>query len=385
MAIGVLFVAIAVGSFAPPAHAGFSDFLPPLPPLPPLPSFGGSSSNGSNRTTNNNYYNNSNVNSPGGTVYVNTGTTVATPAAPSQTQTQNTYVNVQGYTTPSYAYSSPVVYNAPTYVYSQPTYPVYNSYPSYSPTYYLAPLSVSCGSNSGQVPVGAPVSWTAYATGGAGGYIYSWNGTDGLYGQGQTITYAYNNPGSKYATVTVYSGGQSFTANCAPIVSVIGPIYIPTPIPVPVPANNGLDVGCYADPKTVAIGQPTSWNVEVTGGFGPYAYNWSGSENLVGNQASVVKFYGTPGTKSAIVTVVSADGRTVTRACSNAVTVKSNYVAPKPTPKPKPATPVAPAPAPNQASALLSLQNVPWGWVAILVILVLFAMVLYLVFNRKNI
>jgi Mg2+ and Co2+ transporter CorA len=31
------------------------------------------------------------------------------------------------------------------------------------------------------------------------------------------------------------------------------------------------------------------------------------------------------------------------------------------------------------------LKNVPWGWVAILIILVLFATVVYLIFNRPKI
>jgi Mg2+ and Co2+ transporter CorA len=34
---------------------------------------------------------------------------------------------------------------------------------------------------------------------------------------------------------------------------------------------------------------------------------------------------------------------------------------------------------------LFSLQNIPWGWVAILIILVLFATVLYLLFNKEKI
>jgi hypothetical protein len=37
------------------------------------------------------------------------------------------------------------------------------------------------------------------------------------------------------------------------------------------------------------------------------------------------------------------------------------------------------------AAALFSLKNVPWGWVAILIILVLFATVVYLIFNRPKI
>ena len=49
-----------------------------------------------------------------------------------------------------------------------------------------------------------------------------------------------------------------------------------------------------------------------------------------------------------------------------------------------------PAPAPQangnalSAASLFSLANIPWGWVSILVILLLFATVLYLIFNKSK-
>ena len=93
------------------------------------------------------------------------------------------------------------------------------------------------------------------------------------------------------------------------------------------------------------------------------------------------------GEKSAIVTIRSADGKTATRACSTSLTVRG--AATVATPKPPVKQPVVEAPKPQDtdqsAAALFSLKNVPWGWVAILVILVLFATVVYLIFNRPKI
>ncbi|MCX6719119.1 MAG: hypothetical protein NTZ38_01960, partial [Candidatus Taylorbacteria bacterium] len=142
--------------------------------------------------------------------------------------------------------------------------------------------------------------------------------------------------------------------------------------------------------------------------------SWSGSDGLNGSGSSVTKYYSTNGEKSAIVTITSADGKTGTHACSNQLAVRnvSNtyaYVAPIKSSNSGSQTQSqtnqngqtqtqtnnqdgsqTQATAQNgaqaqTASALFSLNNVPWGWVAMLVILVLFATVLYMLFNRQKI
>jgi hypothetical protein len=191
----------------------------------------------------------------------------------------------------------------------------------------------------------------------------------------------YTNPGVKYATVTVYSNGQSITQACS--TATVGGSYYVQPIPVNT-NNSGLDIACYSNPRTVTVNQPANWITEVTGGVGPYTYTWSGSDDLSGNTSSVSKYYSTAGNKSAIISVRSTDGRSETRACSTSVTVRSASTG---------GTTVEPAPAPTQddsnnglsAAALFSLKNVPWGWVAILIILVLFGTVIYLLFNKPKI
>jgi len=261
-------------------------------------------------------------------------------------------------------------YNNSNYNYNQNYYPQnYN---------YYSPLSVTCNANNANYNNGNSVTWNAYPSGGNGSYSYSWSGTDGIYGSNQSVYFNYSNPGSKYAYVTVYSNGQSITQACG-TVNVGGYGYNNN--------NNGLDVACYSDPTTARVNQPATWRAEVTGGVAPYTYSWTGTNGLSGSDSTLIKYYDSVGEKSAIVTIKSADGRTATRACSTALTVRSaGSVAP--------ATPAQPAvqPAPQQqqdnglsAAALFSLKNVPWGWVAILVILVLFATVVYLIFNRPKI
>jgi hypothetical protein len=250
-------------------------------------------------------------------------------------------------------------------------------------TYYPS-LSASCQANTTYTPLGTAVTWSASATGGNGYYNYSWSGTDGISGSGQSIYYTYGQPGSKYASVTVYSNGQTITEPCNSFVNVGIPAGATT---VVVGSSNasGLDIGCYADPSTAAVNQPITWSVEVSGGLAPYTYSWTGSDGLSGTQSSAIKYYASSGAKSAIVAVTSADGKTGTKACSNTVTVRGAGGGT--------AAPVQQQPAVQQqtqgnalpAAAAFSLGNVPWGWIAVMVILVLFSTVMYLLFNRPKI
>jgi hypothetical protein len=75
-------------------------------------------------------------------------------------------------------------------------------------------MTVSCFINPSNAFVNQNVTFSANASGGSGYYTYSWSGSDGITGSGQTFTGMFSYPGSKYATVTVYSNGQSATASC---------------------------------------------------------------------------------------------------------------------------------------------------------------------------
>ena len=271
----------------------------------------------------------------------------------------------------------------------------YNNYNNY-----IAPLSASCSANTSYAGLGSTVTWTTSVTGGNGYYTYNWGGTDGIYGGGQSVAYTYNTPGSKTAYVSVTSNGQTTTSYCANPVTVgstYGVVYQNGYNVINSNTANTLDIGCYADPITSTINQPVTWNVEVTGGVAPYTYSWTGSDGLNSAQVNAIKYYSTNGVKSAIVTVTSADGKTGTRSCSNTVTVgstRTGSVSGASSNGNNSGTnnnTVAPANQTNQngsqltGSAIFSFDNVPWGWIAILIILVLFATVMYLLFNRQKI
>lgn len=278
-------------------------------------------------------------------------------------------------------YANPVTYYNPA--------PVYNSSPYYPTSSYYNPLQISCSSNTSMASIGSTVIWSASVNGGNGSYTYSWSGSDGIAGYAQSLATVYSTPGQKLASVTVYSNGQTLTESCGSTVNISGGYY-GTNYPVTVsPSNNGsLDIGCYADPSTASVNQPITWNVEVTGGLAPYTYSWTGSDGLTGSQSSIIKYYASSGSKSAIVTVTSADGRTGTRACTDTATVgrpASSYTAPAAPAQTTNVVQPASQPVNVLPAAVFSLGTIPWGWVAVLIILILFGVVLYLVFNRSKI
>lgn len=265
----------------------------------------------------------------------------------------------------------------------------------------IAPLVVSCNATASYAPVGSGVTWVANVSGGNGAYTYSWNGTDGLYGSQSTAYIYYNNPGIKTATLYVTSYGQQRAVQCSNSVTVGGPTNVvynniyqipPTTVyntPVyqtPVATNQGIQIACFADTVSTKVGVPVTWAVEATGAGENFTYAWTGSDGLSGNQSSVITTYTSTGLKSAVVTATSASGRSQSKACGNTVTVKSAYTATSVAKAPTPATVVPAVPNNNlSAAALFSLQYVPWGLVAVLVIIILFITVLYLIFNRKKI
>jgi len=80
-------------------------------------------------------------------------------------------------------------------------------------------LTLSCYANQNNVQAGQNVTWTAVASGGNGSYFYNWTGSNGLYGNGQTVNDTYYVAGTQTATVTVTSNGQSQTATCSTYVN----------------------------------------------------------------------------------------------------------------------------------------------------------------------
>lgn len=293
-----------------------------------------------------------------------------------------------------------------------------NGYYNYNNNYYYnnTPLVVSCRADRTTVNPGSSVTWYASVSGGNGSYTYSWSGNDNLYGYQSYVNKFYDTAGQKYANLIVYSGSQQVAVQCTNSVYVSYTdyyynnntgsynYYYPTavypsyyPVNTTYPTNN-IQIACIASDTETKTGDPVTWSVESTGGY-ISSYAWKGSEGLSGNQSSVVISYLLPGTKTASVTAYTTNGQTISKSCSNKVVVseqyvkstpsKTNYVTAKPSAnnvsiiKSKPNTNKSLAET-FSVSSLLSLNNVPWAWVAVLMIIVLLIMVIYLVINKSK-
>ncbi len=233
-------------------------------------------------------------------------------------------------------------------------------------------LYVSCSVNTNFAPVNNTVVWEAYASGGNGNYRYSWSGTDRLNGSGRTVDAEYHSAGVKNASVTVYSNGRSVTQMCSNTVTI--------GVPNQYGYNSGdMQVACYADKLSVTRGALVKWSVEAVGGSGNYTYTWTGSEGLSGSGTTVATSYDTTGVKTASVVVRASNGQTVTQFCGNNVTVKNPGTAvAKVTPK-------EPSGFDDlSASSLFSVKNIPWGWVMVLVMLVMMGAIIFLIFTRNK-
>lgn len=171
---------------------------------------------------------------------------------------------------------------------------------------------VSCSYSGGTVRIGDSVLWTAQASGGAGNFSYSWSGSDGLSGTGSSLYKTYSNSGTKYASVTVTSGGVQQTANC-------GSVFVLEQQNI-----NPLSATCsVANYYNIPVGSSVVWNALATGGKGNYAYSWSGNDNLSGSGPTAFISYQTAGSKTGQVTITSGN-ETITRSCGTVNVISNN-------------------------------------------------------------
>ena len=82
-------------------------------------------------------------------------------------------------------------------------------------------ISCTASPNTASLSSPTPVTWQAVVIGGTAPFIYSWQGSDGLSGTGQSLVKTYATAGAKSATVSVTSAdGNTYSNTCATVVSV---------------------------------------------------------------------------------------------------------------------------------------------------------------------
>jgi hypothetical protein len=230
-------------------------------------------------------------------------------------------------------------------------------------------FNVSCIANPSNAYINNQVTWSANVNGGNGNYTYSWSGDEGLSGNNQTVYKTYNNTGTKYGTVTVYSNGQSRTAQCN------------TNVQNQTTYNN-LNVSCYANPTNPRVNEQVTWTANANGGNGNFSYSWTGTDNLYGSTQTLYKAYSSEGQKQATVTVYS-NGQSQTQTCYVTVQPQITYT-PPPTYYPPTYTP---------PPSYVYLNQVPYTGIGSAPKVVLFALTLiawsafvaYMVIRRKAI
>jgi hypothetical protein len=227
----------------------------------------------------------------------------------------------------------------------------------YDVSYGGGSLTGSCVASSFSPRVGQTVTWASEAAGGNAGYSYIWSG-DGVSGSGAIASAAYSTPGTKTATVTIISGGESITRLCSTTVTS-GAV-----VSTGGTGNGGdLDVACFANKEDAGADEPVIWTGAVAGGTGTYRYDWNGSEGLEGSGPSVMRTYREGGVKFATLTVRSGN-ETVTAACGNVVDIGGFGLA---------------------AASLFAFGNLPFGFLAILIIMILLGMIVYLLYNKSKV
>jgi len=182
---------------------------------------------------------------------------------------------------------------------------------------YYYPLQVTCRANTYSAVVNTQVGWSAVGTGGNGIYTYSWSGTDGLSGNANSVLQTYGTEGTKTASITVTSNGQTVTSNCGSMYVYANQNY-----------NNNygtLSGSCSANISNPRVGDNINWTAYAVGGNGVYTYSWNDSDgyNAIGQYLS--RFYTTIGQKNMTLTITS-NGQSITRNCS--VYVNANTVNP---------------------------------------------------------
>ncbi|MEK7184574.1 MAG: hypothetical protein AAB683_00355 [Patescibacteria group bacterium] len=280
----------------------------------------------------------------------------------------------------------------------------YYNYGYNSTNYYNSPqLYVSCNANVTFAPIGTNIVWQANATGGNGSYSYNWTGADNITGYSKYLNTSYSSIGVKNALVTVSSGNQTISQICTNTVTIGTPSYYNAYDYTAYnnsninsyTLNNGFQIACYPDKTTTKIGTPVTWSVEAIApngiGNNSLSYIWSGTDNLSGTQNFAMHIYSTVGTKIANVTVIAQNGQRATQACGSQIYINKNIgsktiaTTKTVTQSPAPAISTNSDKVISATSSVFSLSNVPWGIVAIMVIIVLLCMIIYLMFNKNKI
>lgn len=192
------------------------------------------------------------------------------------------------YQTPIYSYSTPS-YSYPTYRYTQPSTRWSGFGESYRPMTYV-PYSQPSGSSQSQGQNSNNTNVNNNKSSSNANNNNSVTNTN----NNQDIN---NNVNNNNISLVVYAAGATSTYSNVN------------------DNNQQLDGYCVITPSTAEVNQDLNFMAYPTGGNGQYTYSWSGSDGHSSNVQNFTGRFGTPGYKSAYVTIRSGS-QIVTKTCS---------------------------------------------------------------------
>ena len=156
-------------------------------------------------------------------------------------------------------------------------------------------LTASFTYNPSSPQVGRQITFTAFASGGAAPYTYSWIFGDGSTTTGATVTHTYSSSGTFNVVLTVKdSGSPQQTASSQQSVTASNP------------APSRLTSSFTYSPSSPNVGQTVSFTASASGGRQPYSYSWSFGDGSTGTGGTVTHVYSSAGTFTVILTVTDS-------------------------------------------------------------------------------
>ena len=184
---------------------------------------------------------------------------------------------------------------------------------------YGEPLRASCNANKSYSYADDIVTWKSEATGGKGGYRYTWRGTYPIEETSkEELNIKYSNPGEKYAELEVCSGSDCIITQCGTVEvrnknNTIPDIY------------TNLEGACYPSSDSININESVLWTAKVNQDIPPSLFVWNGTNDLNGLRGEYQTIsYKTPGIKDGSFSIRTDSGELFNFPCVKTLEVTDN-------------------------------------------------------------
>src|SRR6266540_461551 len=155
------------------------------------------------------------------------------------------------------------------------------------------PISAIFTVSPSSADVGQSISFTAFASGGAPPYSYSWSYGDGSAGTGLQVTHTYNSDGNYQVTLTVADSLGNTGTGVSPVVIGTAP----------------LQDGFTYSPTSPQPSDSINFTASARGGNPPYSYSWDFGNGASASGVSATYSYASAGSYVVTLTVIDSANR----------------------------------------------------------------------------